>query len=134
MLSEGLYIRRNFGMEYEVGVAKGKKLWFVTFDLDSSRGTAVSIALAWKNALDVYVDGLLLKSDAAGHARTHTQPQFDPFKDTVVGGANDVPLATETHEGVIFSIKHWDRFHDEMQMRDLISKFAFPYIYLFPNF
>ncbi len=107
--SEGYYVRRQFGKNYQITVAKDTKLWTVDFYLQDN--VEASVLFTFKEGLDVYVDGLTVGSDPTGKARDYPKPLFDQCLNLVVGAANDDRSGKTTPSLRIWNLKHWDKFY-----------------------
>ena len=121
-MSEGYYVRRNYGLEYEVGVARDTTLWSVSFDLkDKLRlENTVHVLLSWKydvvnqgtpnTGLDVYVDGILIDSDNSGRVRVFTNALYDPFRNIWAGKTNDDFDGPTPSDEIMYGFTHWNKF------------------------
>ena len=120
-MSEGLYVRRNYGMEYEVGVALGETVWVGTFHLRD--GVESHVAITWNNNLSVYVDGKLADSDASGKWRVYTAPMYDPFPVMYLGKANDDRTTSDASRDIALrDVIHADQVYTQQQVFEMTGK------------
>lgn len=121
--SNGIYIRRNWGKEFEAGVATGSDVWNVWFELDTTG--SVSVTMTWHNWLSVYIDGLLAGIDESGSQRQYVLLPADPFPELVIGGSNDVMVA-DFVDGVTTlmcgNVTHWSERKDDANIAELVGK------------
>ena len=104
-----------------MGVAKGPKLWSVSFDVDLDVGQDVNVLLTWNEGLDVYVDGMLVGADVTGRDRVFTGPAFDPLRDIIVGGAEN-DLMEPSRQLTLYGLKHWDTFFWQKDISTIIRE------------
>ena len=123
-MSEGFYVVQHYGKDYEVGVAKGNKLWSVRLFVHED--ALVYFVLTWsEQGLDVYVDGILAGADAKGETRVFTSPAYDPFPEIVVGYANDRPYAGKSINEHIVNVTHWSVYYHQEEVEHLQGKLLF---------
>jgi len=60
--SNGIYVRQNYGMEYEVGVGVGGRLWKATFHLPVKSWTHLTLTFSQFTGLKVKVTSSKSKS------------------------------------------------------------------------
>lgn len=117
-MSEGFYVRQNYGKDYEVGVAKGTTQWKVRLFLHDD--VIVYFVLTWsEQGLDVYIDGVLAGSDAKGTTRIYSSPAFNPFPNLVVGWQNDKSYTGKSIDEYVVNVTHWDIFYHQEDVDDL---------------
>lgn len=111
--SNGIYLRQNYGMEHELGVGIGARLWRASFHLPVSSWTHVAMTFSQSTGLKVYVDGQAVAANAVGSQRFYVEVEFDQFADLVVGQSNDLPL-DQTAPGVaVWKLTHADAVYSK---------------------
>lgn len=124
-VSEGIYIRQNYGKEFEIGVASDTVQWTVTFHLLSGFWTNVGLTWSATSGLAVYVDGVPVGENSAGASRVFWKAQFNPFQDLVIGRANDDEGVDGGGRGMrVWRIIHADLKYTTDQMRNFVGKLS----------
>lgn len=87
-MSNGFYMRRNYGKDYDLGVAIADKLWSCNFYI-MNEGTTF-IAFSWSNetGLKLTVDNFEEECAPKAVERLYTFPMYDLFNNIYVGRAN----------------------------------------------
>ena len=85
-LSEGYYIKKNHGSEFEVGVMKGNSVWRSKFHL-LFEPSWTQLAFTWSQSRGVaaYVDGLLVGQNLQASTRKFLATEFRYFPQITVG-------------------------------------------------
>ena len=118
-LSNGFYFRRNYGMEFEIGVSLLNQIWVAIFNLREDVESDISIA--WDHELKVYIDGKLAEEDGNGKARLYTEPMYDQFPKLFIGKANDDPSEGLSHEMTISNIEHTNVMYTQDEVFEKIG-------------
>jgi len=124
-VSEGIYIRQNYGKEFEIGVTSDAVQWTVMFYLVTGFWTNIGLTWSATSGLAVYVDGLPVGEDLIGASRVYWKAQFNPFQDLVLGGANDDEGVVAGGRGMrVWRIIHADLQYAADQMTDFVGKLS----------
>ena len=122
--SNGVYVRQNYGQEFEVGFAVDDRAWSV-HELYIDPGAYVNVVITWQTSLRVYVDGVMAGVDYAGRERVYVPSSVDPFPDLVIGAANDALMHMgsdyEMTSWVCGNITHWSETTLPVDVPDLIG-------------
>ena len=68
--------------------------------------------------LTMYVDGIMIGDDVTGSNRVYTAPDFDQFRELVIGAANHVTNPPQTSMR-IYDVTHWDQRLTAEEVNDL---------------
>ena len=108
-LSDGIYVRQNYGKDYEVSVGFRDRQWTVEH-MYLQPDTSTWLAAVWsETGLAVHIDGLLAGSDVTGSSRLYFQDELDPFPDLVIGGDSSAIWKGLTSSLAIDDVIHWDQ-------------------------
>ena len=73
--------------------------------------------------LEVYVDGIMAAKDSVSAQRVYTDPRFDPWRNIVVGKANDDRAPGSLPELEIYNITHWAKYYDMMEVSEFYREY-----------
>ena len=73
--------------------------------------------------LEVYVDGIMAAKDLVAKQRVYTDPRFDPWRNIVVGKANDDRASGALPELEIYNITHWAKYYDMTEVREFYREY-----------
>ena len=120
-MSEGFYFRRNYGMEYETGVALGETIWVGTLNLRED--VESHVVITWNRSLNVYVDGKLSVKDIEGKWRLYTSPMYDPFPNIYLGKANNDRMSEDGPRVMaIYDVTYVDVVYTQQEVYQMTGK------------
>ena len=73
--------------------------------------------------LEVYVDGIMAAKDSVAGQRVYTDPRFDPWRNLVVGKANDDRASDALPELEIYNITHWAKYYEMTEVREFYREY-----------
>ena len=75
-----------------------------------------------EEVLEVYADGILVATDMGGESRVFTEPRFDPWRDIVIGKANDDRRSDSLPGVELHNITHWAQYHSLLEVSKYYRK------------
>ena len=118
--SQGYFVRRNYGKEFEVGVGLGEKIW--SGKLYLQEGVMTSVTFTWEQVSGVclYINGLLVQCMDTSATRLYIPSPVDPFMNITIGMENAEVFSQGGVNGLkVFNISHVDRVYTESEVLNL---------------
>jgi len=109
--SNGIYLRQNYGMEHELGVGIGARLWKASFVLAVNSWAHMTLTFSQSTGLKVFVDCQMVASDLAGTQRFYVEVSFNQFANIFVGQANHLPLEQTSPGVAVWKLTHADAIY-----------------------